>query len=51
MNVSDRCQQKQSPGDRRSGAYLLVSNLQGTRKIKNIRGTSMFGTSFVFVIF
>ena len=27
--------------------YPLVSNLQGIPKIKNIRGTSMFGMSFV----
>jgi len=32
-------------------AYPLVSNLQGIPKIKNIRGTSMFGMSFVYVIF
>jgi len=31
--------------------YPLVSNLQGIPKIKNIRGTSMFGMSFVYVIF
>src|SRR5512145_2551606 len=31
--------------------YPLVSNLQGIPKIKNIRGSSMFGMSFVFVIF
>lgn len=31
--------------------YPLVSNLQGVPKIKNIRGTSMFGMSFVYVIF
>jgi len=29
----------------------LVSNLQGIPKIKNIRGSSMFGMSFVYVIF
>src|SRR4026209_2633599 len=29
----------------------LVSNLQGIPKIKNIRATSMFGMSFVYVIF
>jgi Cu(I)/Ag(I) efflux system membrane protein CusA/SilA len=29
----------------------LVSNLQGIPKIKNIRANSMFGMSFVFVIF
>jgi CzcA family heavy metal efflux pump len=31
--------------------YPLTSNLQGIPKVKNIRGTSMFGMSFVFVIF
>ena len=31
--------------------YPLVSNLQGIPKVKNIRGTSMFGMSFVYVIF
>src|SRR6187401_1559412 len=31
--------------------YPLVSNLQGVPKLKNIRGTSMFGMSFVYVIF
>ena len=31
--------------------YPLVSNLQGIPKIKTIRGTSMFGMSFVYVIF
>ena len=31
--------------------YPLVSNLQGIPKIKRIRGTSMFGMSFVYVIF
>ena len=31
--------------------YPLVSNLQCIPKIKNIRGTSMFGMSFVYVIF
>ncbi len=31
--------------------YPLVSNLQGISKVKNIRGTSMFGMSFVYVIF
>jgi Cu(I)/Ag(I) efflux system membrane protein CusA/SilA len=31
--------------------YPLVSNLQSIPKIKNIRGTSMFGMSFVYVIF
>ncbi|HUZ59282.1 MAG TPA: efflux RND transporter permease subunit [Hanamia sp.] len=31
--------------------YPLVSNLQGLPKVKDIRGTSMFGMSFVYVIF
>ena len=31
--------------------YPLVTNLQGIPKVKNIRGTSMFGMSFVYVIF
>lgn len=31
--------------------YPLVSNLQGIPRIKNIRGTSMFGMSFVYVVF
>ena len=31
--------------------YPLVSNLQGIPKIKNIRANSMFGMSFVFIIF
>ncbi|CAN5318697.1 hypothetical protein BH11BAC5_BH11BAC5_36800 [soil metagenome] len=31
--------------------YPLVSNLQGIPKVKTIRGTSMFGMSFVYVIF
>jgi len=31
--------------------YPLVSNLQGIPKIKNIRGSSMFVMSFVYVIF
>ncbi|MHB8402068.1 MAG: efflux RND transporter permease subunit, partial [Bacteroidia bacterium] len=31
--------------------FPLVSNLQGIPKIKNIRGTTMFGMSFVYVIF
>ncbi|MBI3503184.1 MAG: efflux RND transporter permease subunit [Bacteroidetes bacterium] len=31
--------------------YPLVSNLQSIPKIKNVRGTSMFGMSFVYVIF
>lgn len=31
--------------------YPLVSNLQGIPKVKNIRGVSMFGMSFVYIIF
>jgi CzcA family heavy metal efflux pump len=31
--------------------FPLVSNLQGIPKVKNIRGTSMFGMSFVYVVF
>ncbi len=31
--------------------YPLVSNLQGIAKVKHIRGTSMFGMSFVYIIF
>jgi CzcA family heavy metal efflux pump len=31
--------------------YPLVTNLQGISKVKNVRGTSMFGMSFVYVIF
>jgi Cu(I)/Ag(I) efflux system membrane protein CusA/SilA len=31
--------------------YPIVSNLQGLAQIKAVRGTSMFGMSFVFVIF
>lgn len=31
--------------------YPLVSNLQGIPKVKNIRATSMFGMSFVYLIF
>jgi len=31
--------------------FPLVSNLQGIPQIKNIRATSMFGMSFVYVIF
>jgi len=31
--------------------YPLVSNLQGVPKVKDIRATSMFGMSFVYVIF
>ena len=31
--------------------YPLVSNLQGIPKIKSIRATSMFGMSFIFVVF
>lgn len=31
--------------------YPLVSNLQGLPKVKYVRGSSMFGMSFVYVIF
>jgi len=31
--------------------FPLVSNLQGIPKVKNIRGSSMFGMSFVYLIF
>ena len=31
--------------------YPLVTNLQGLPKVKSVRGTSMFGMSFVFLIF
>jgi Cu(I)/Ag(I) efflux system membrane protein CusA/SilA len=31
--------------------YPLVSNLQGVPKVKNIRGLSMFGMSFIYVVF
>src|SRR5215813_14267267 len=31
--------------------YPLVSNLQGIPKVKTIRGSSMFGMSFVYLIF
>jgi len=31
--------------------YPLVSRLQGIARVKNIRGTSMFGMSFVYIIF
>ncbi len=31
--------------------FPLVSNLQGIPRVKNIRGTSMFGMSFVYIIF
>src|SRR3954454_24535616 len=31
--------------------YPLVSNLQGIAKVKNIRATSMFGMSFIYIIF
>lgn len=31
--------------------YPLISNLQGLPKVKNIRGTSMFGMSFVYIVF
>ncbi|WP_298392167.1 efflux RND transporter permease subunit, partial [Hydrotalea sp.] len=31
--------------------YPLVSNLQGIPKVKNIRATSMFGMSFIYLVF
>ena len=31
--------------------YPLVSNLQGVPKVKNIRGLSMFGMSFIYIVF
>lgn len=31
--------------------YPLVSNLQGVPKVKNIRASSMFGMSFIYIIF
>jgi len=31
--------------------FPLVSNLQGIPNVKNIRGTSMFGMSFIYIIF
>lgn len=31
--------------------FPLVSNLQGIPDVKNVRGTSMFGMSFIYVIF
>src|SRR6185312_4016500 len=31
--------------------YPLVTNLQGIPKIKYVRGSSMFGMSFIYVIF
>ncbi|MBY0425374.1 MAG: efflux RND transporter permease subunit [Cytophagales bacterium] len=31
--------------------YPLVTNLQGIPRVKNIRGSSMFGMSFVYIIF
>lgn len=31
--------------------YPLVSNLQGIAKVKNVRATSMFGMSFLYIIF
>ncbi|GAB3026469.1 hypothetical protein GCM10027051_34060 [Niabella terrae] len=31
--------------------YPLVSNLQGIARVKNIRASSMFGMSFVYIIF
>jgi Cu(I)/Ag(I) efflux system membrane protein CusA/SilA len=41
----------QSPDHRRPGNISTVSNLQGVPKVKNIRGASMFGMSFVYIIF
>ncbi|HSB92001.1 MAG TPA: efflux RND transporter permease subunit, partial [Flavitalea sp.] len=31
--------------------YPLVSNLQGIPRVKNVRGSSMFGMSFIYIIF
>lgn len=31
--------------------YPLVSNLQGIARVKNVRATSMFGMSFLYIIF
>lgn len=31
--------------------FPLVSNLQGIPRVKNVRGTSMFGMSFIYIIF
>src|SRR5674476_1636459 len=31
--------------------FPLVSTLQGIPQVKNIRGTSMFGMSFVYIVF
>lgn len=31
--------------------FPLVSNLQGIPSVKNVRGTSMFGMSFIYIIF
>jgi len=31
--------------------YPLVSNMQGIAKVKTVRGTSMFGMSFVYIVF
>jgi CzcA family heavy metal efflux pump len=31
--------------------YLLVSNLQGLPEVKNVRAASMFGMSFIYLIF
>ncbi len=31
--------------------YPLVANFQGIPKLKNIRGASMFGMSFVYLVF
>jgi Cu(I)/Ag(I) efflux system membrane protein CusA/SilA len=31
--------------------YPLASNMQGIAKVKTVRGTSMFGMSFVYIVF
>src|SRR5215467_15285827 len=31
--------------------YPLVSNMQGIAKVKTVRATSMFGMSFVYIVF
>src|SRR5258706_505476 len=33
------------------GTYPLITNLQGLPKVKYVRGTSMFGMSFIYIIF
>jgi Cu(I)/Ag(I) efflux system membrane protein CusA/SilA len=40
-----------STGDRRPGNVPVGEQLAGYSEIKNIRGSSMFGMSFVYVIF